>query len=108
MAWSRSKRLLQSAGAIGVVFLFAPILFFLVLLDGAVFIIEGVWNFVRNARIIRFLLVFPLIFPLFMVGSIFFIVEEILAVKKGPAFFLDRYLLDPMNNFIDTGVFKCS
>lgn len=108
MAWSRSKRLLQSAGAMGAIFLCAPILFLLVAADGAVFIAEGLWNFVRNARILRFILVFPVIFPLFMVGSIFFIIEEILAIRKGPAFFLDRYLLDPMNNFIDTGVFKCS
>lgn len=57
---------------------------------------------------IRFIAVSPVVFPVFILTAFMFVIEEILQVKNGPTVFLDKWILDPLNNFIDTGVLKCS
>lgn len=61
----------------------------------------------------RMVLAFPLVLPAFVFTMVAFILESALFSDRGYYFhpvsdFIDRVCLDPLNNFIDYGRFKCS
>jgi hypothetical protein len=62
--------------------------------------------------LMRMVLAFPLVFPVFLLTAAIWLFEtNILWPRRNHSplsDFLDKYWLDPWNNFIDYGSFRCS